>query len=141
MRLPSKLEEAIGEDLTLSLFERQVALRAIRRALTDDPSLISEIMPGMKLVPRKMTPKERGKVAVLAMNLARQKNHEAVVQAATPIVHLVRKLRPIASGHEIALALNSKCEYGPSKRRRMWTYADVRRLLKEIGLELEPKEN
>ena len=137
----SRLNEAIRQEISFDCPQTQAgaghAVDLIKRLLAIDPTLIEDLAPGMKLVRRPMTPKERGATAVPAMNAARKAYHQEMMAALIPVIHNVRRLKPDANGHEIAIALN-RTTYGPSKSRKEWTYADVRRLLKEINLELEP---
>lgn len=115
----------------------QKALMVVKSALAADPTLIDHIAPGMVLVRRPMTPKERGAAAIPAMNAARRKYHEEMKTALLPVIVNVRRLKADANGHEIAIELN-KTDYGPAKYRKEWTYVDVRRLLKELKIDLEP---
>lgn len=95
----------------------------------------------MALFPRLMTPKEKARVSIPAMNEAKRERRKKVLEAAGPIVREVRAARATANCHEIALALNNKCDYGPAKKRETWTFADARRLLKDLGIEFKPTEN
>lgn len=117
--------------------ELEKALEVVKQALAADPTLIERLAPGMTLIRRPMTPKERGAAAIPAMNAARRKYHEEMIAALVPVIANVRRLKSDASGHEIAIELN-KTNYGPAKYRKEWTYVDVRRLLKELKIELEP---
>lgn len=114
-----------------------IFIQWFRKHLTADPALIEELVPGMMLVRKPMTPKERATMAIPAMNTARKVYHEEMVAALAPVISDIRRLKADANGHEIAITLNTTA-YGPSKSRKEWTYADVRRLLKELKIDPEP---
>ncbi|WLR90931.1 hypothetical protein [Shinella zoogloeoides] len=141
MSSSTRLKEAIRQEISFDRPDVQSgaehAVELIKSLLAIDPTLIEDLAPGMRLVRRPMTAKERGRMAIPAMNAARRAYHEEMVLALAPVVGDVRRLKPDANGHEIAIELN-RTAYGPSKTRKEWTYADVRRLLKELGLDHEP---
>jgi len=137
----TRLKEAVRQEISFDRLDMQAgaehAVDLIKDLLAIDPTLIEDLAPGMMLLRRPMTAKERGALAIPAMNAAKRAYHEEMLRALTPVVLNIRRLKTDANGHEIAIALNETA-YGPSKSRKTWTYADVRRLLKELNLELEP---
>lgn len=137
----TRLKEAIRQEISFDRPDVQTgaehAVELIKSLLAIDPTLIEDLAPGMRLARRPMTAKERGAMAIPAMNAARRAYREEMKAAVTPVIHDVRRLKADANGHEIAIALN-KTAYGPSKTRKEWIFADVRRLLKELGIDHEP---
>lgn len=130
----AKLIKAQRPDLSQGVDE---LVGIIQAALAANPALIKDLMPNMVLSRRPMTPIERAKTAVPAMNTAKSAYRKELINAVAPIVHDLRRSKPNASGHEIAKALNQTF-HCPSKSRGYWTYVDVRRLTKELNIELEP---
>ena len=138
----TKLEAALSESMNeIGMAEGSPALLIswFRQHLSADPALIEALLPGYTLTKRPMTPKERGLIAVPAMNATRRKNRQATLSAALPVVTRARQLKPDADGHEIARELN-RAGIPPSTKRTEWTYIDVRRLMKELNLEFEPSK-
>ena len=137
MTLGTKLHRLIAaemEEIGMQEGSPEFFVGVFKRALAADPTFIEVLAPGKRLVQSPMTPAERGAICIPAMNKARLQYRDEMKEALIPVISSVRHRKRDASVHEITNELNTTM-YGPAKGRKLWTFADTVRLLKEINIE------
>ena len=134
--MPSaSIEEALAEAQPPSPDELtpSTIVAILREHLAAHPESIEELAPGMKLVPRPLTPKERARSAVPAMNAARRRYHDERLKIVGDIIRRLVRENPAISKGEIAAVLR-KTDHTPSTKRTQWRASDVARIIKECGI-------
>ena len=108
-------------------------LRFIRGYVEKHPETLEELFPGMVLVKRPMTPSERARVSVPAMNVARRRTHAQRVRVVGPLIRKIRKNDPKATLGDIARALNAMdLPVRPSSTRGVWLDFDIARIIRDL---------
>ncbi|MBA8881655.1 hypothetical protein [Phyllobacterium myrsinacearum] len=114
-------------------------IASIRNRLIKDPELIEQIVPGKKLVDRKMTPVERSKIATKAASELRSQEAEKRDQTVLPILREAIAANPAISLRELAAILNKSGIY--PLRAKSWSPVVVNNILLRSEIFREPSEN
>lgn len=129
-KIHDSLVQALGR------IQGELALELVILQLTKDAGSVEELVPGMKLVPRKMSSAERSKLMNAAGAVARAKQAEARHASALPVVTQALAENPAISLRGLGLKLDA-AGIKPLRAKK-WSAAAVLFLLRSSGLREPP---
>ncbi|MBX4911462.1 hypothetical protein HJA82_29550 [Rhizobium bangladeshense] len=110
----------------------EAIIELLREAIKGDADLIQDICPGKRLVPIRMTPAERTKVAAQAAAEAAQKAAAARYLVVVPIIKEILNANPDASLAEIKRELDKSGI--PPVRSAQWSRASINFIMTKAEL-------
>lgn len=102
----------------------------IRMFFETNPEIVDLLFPGMRLVLRPLTPKERGRIAIAAANAERQRKRRQHLATVIPAIRRLRAENSAISLREIGERLDK--QNIPPVRAKKWTARSVQLVLKEM---------
>ena len=108
----------------------------VNEFLQANPSIIEEILPGMKLVKKPMTRKERAYRALSAMQVEKERKRRERAQQAGPIIRRILQVQPAISKVKLGNWLIAEGIKPP--RSDHWSAPALTRLLEDVKEYAEP---